>query len=158
MERKKGVLRFWAFLREGRLAKGWIRSLYFVCGLVLGMLVSAVVFGQRSERVLAAVRERAEQAAGDLREARTAQQLAQERAGRLQEELARIGADAGSLQDRTGKLAAELERISADCAQLTDGIGRAQERVDESGNLIAELGSFVQGLQGRDGEATERPE
>ncbi len=146
-------------------------TLVFVCGLVFGALGTALVSGYRNAAELRELGERADQVGRDLDQARLAQRDAQDRAGRLQEELGRLGSLARDLEIRTGQsevrarridsgagqLALGIERARDQCGELGEGIARAQGSAEESGLLLAELGSILRGLQDDGGNQNPLP-
>lgn len=133
------------------------KILIFAAGVVLGGIVSGLCFAAGSfrdrERIGRELRERAAAAYRDIDAARAAQREAQDRTRRLQEELARVVEYAERIeegtrgsQDRAGELAAIIDRAVEFSGNIESGIGSAQNSLDESRELLAELGSLLQRL------------
>lgn len=148
-----GKSRFWSVLAAG-----------FIAGLLVGGLSVGLFLARRADYDRDTLRQRAVAAYRDLDQARQAQRDAQERAGRIAEELDRIREYALRVEDRArqaqnrvGVLTEYLDRAGTECDAVTAGIGRAQNSLDESGNLLAELGAILYRVQDRGGTATIGP-
>lgn len=134
----------------------------FLVGCVVGALVTGLVFWRRTELSREELRDRALAAYRDLDAARQAQRIAQERAGKLQEELLRLRDQAYRIENgtrtaasRAGSLADQLDRAQDECRNITAGIGTAEGLLAENGKLLAEFGTILQRLQTGGGTGTE---
>ncbi|AEJ18482.1 hypothetical protein [Gracilinema caldarium] len=134
----------------------------FLMGFVVGALVTGFILWRRTESDRQLLRERALTAYRDLDAARQAQRTAQERAGKLQEELIRIREQAEGLENRartaagrTESLAKQLDRAQTECNNITAGIETAEGLLTENGRLLAELGTILQQLQDSSRTGTE---
>jgi hypothetical protein len=105
-----------------------------------------------------------DETARNIGEAQRAQRAAEERAGRLQEELDRIIGYARDIEERAGTvetgigaLAEKLHGASEQGGEVRAGIERAQISLEESGKLLGELGLILRGLQDHGGSADNAP-
>jgi len=130
-------------------------------GLVLGLILGA--FGTRffpGQPGSGELKYRLEQVNRDLNTAIDSQREAAERAAKLQTELnflteharnlevgiRRLEAGIGSAETRTGNLAVQLEGIIDESGELANGINRAFGSLEESRDLLDELGAVLRGL------------
>jgi hypothetical protein len=130
----------------------------FVCGFALGLGAAALWFtrGKLGTGTDATAR--------NINEAQRAQREAEERAGRLQEELDRIAGYARDIEERTrtvetgiSALAEQLDGASYQGGAVRAGIERAQNGLEESGELLGELRLILHGLQDSGGSADIAP-
>jgi len=144
-------------IQNGKLLFG-----VFLVGFVVGALVTGLILWRRADSSRAVLRERALAAYRDLDAARQAQRIAQERAGKLQEELIRLREQAEGIENRartaagrTENLTKQLDRAQAECNNITAGIETAEGLLTENGRLLAELGTILQRLQDSSRTGTE---
>ncbi len=140
------------------------RSGAFVAGFILGALTVSLLFAGRSSRERDDLRLRAVAAHRDLDQARSAQRIAQERAGKLQAELTDLVGYAQSIEDgsrtsesRAGNIADHIDQACLDSGELQKDLARAGESLETSGIFLTELGSILQGIQARGGDSPLPP-
>lgn len=134
----------------------------FLVGCMVGALAAGFYFLRRTSRDREELRERALAAYRDLDTARKAQRDAQERAGKLQEELLRIRDEAYRIENRartaanrTGSIADQIDRAQTTCSDITRGINTAEGLLAENGKLLEELGTILQRVQTSGGTGAE---
>ena len=132
----------------------------FMCGLAVASLLFTIGYRGEHQRF----GKHLEQVNIDLDRTRTAQRDAAERARRLQEELAGITEYARNLEEgtrrasfRAGELTERLDGIIERSGELEHGIERAQTSLDDSRNLLGELGTLLLGLQTSSGTENPKP-
>ncbi|WP_304224337.1 hypothetical protein [Gracilinema caldarium] len=135
----------------------------FIVGCMVGVLAAGFYFWRRTSSDREELRERALAAYRDLDTARKAQRDAQERAGKLQEELIcireqayRIENRARNAADRTGSIADQLDRAQTTCTDIARGIDTAEGLLAENGKLLEELGTILQRVQTSGGAGAEQ--
>jgi chromosome segregation ATPase len=128
--------------RRGKMS---VFSKIILCLLLMGLVLGVGYwYGSRdSTTELQRLRDQGAKAAADLSAARTAEQQATERLGKLQEQYTGLETDYLNLGKRYKDLESRVDSIQSGIGEVKSEVAAVERGIDESQGLAAESGKLI---------------